>query len=203
MDTRHTRIAALVLALAPLLLLAQEAPKPAGAKAAERAAMIRSLERGKPMTVRGEQYQQLPGVIAVERKAQATPEQAVAGLGASSTDVIESKGKLVVLRSSRKNAGFVEQVAGAPVYPTVLNARTGTIGVLTGTLIVKPKNMVDADAIARTHGLDKTQAYPQLQIVLYKAKAGVDLADVSAGLQADPRVESAYPEIVEHVRVPK
>jgi hypothetical protein len=39
--------------------------------------------------------------------------------------------------------------------------------------------------------------------VFYRAKAGVDLADVSAALQADPRVEIAYPEIIEHVRVPK
>ena len=200
MDTKHTRIAALVLALAPGLLLAQETPKPAPGA---RAAMIEGLERGKPITIRGERYRQLPGAVAVERKTRATPEQAVAPLGASSADIIESKGKLVVLRSSRKSAGFVEQAAGAPVYPTVLNTRTGAIGVLTGTLIVKPKNMADADAIASSHGLETAKVYPQLQTVFYKAKDGVDLADVSAALQADPRVESAYPEIVEHVRVPK
>jgi hypothetical protein len=34
-------------------------------------------------------------------------------------------------------------------------------------------------------------------------KTGADIADVSASVQADPRVESAYPEIVEHVRVPR
>lgn len=203
MDTKRTRIAVLVLALAPLLVLAQEIPAPAGDRAAQRAAMIRGLERGKPMTIRGEGYRQLPGVVAVERKAQATPEQAVAALGASSTDIVENKGKLVVLRSSQGNAGFVDRIGGVPVYPTVLNTRTGTIGVLTGALIVKPKNMGDADALASSHGLEKTQAYPQLRTVIYKAKAGVDLADVSAALQADPRVESAYPEIIERVRVPK
>jgi hypothetical protein len=39
--------------------------------------------------------------------------------------------------------------------------------------------------------------------VFYKAKPGADLADVSASLQADPRIEVAYPEIIEHIRVPK
>jgi hypothetical protein len=51
--------------------------------------------------------------------------------------------------------------------------------------------------------LEKQKAYPHLQTVFYKAKPGIDLADVSAALQADPRIESAYPEIIEHVRVPK
>jgi hypothetical protein len=69
-------------------------------------------------------------------------------------------------------------------------------------LVVKPKNISDADAIASGHGMEKVKAYPQLGTVFYKVKAGADIADVSASVQADPRVESAYPEIVERVRVP-
>jgi uncharacterized protein len=203
MGTRHTKVIPLILALAASLAAAQEPSAPARSKAADRAAMIAGLERGKPVAARGERYQQLPGVIAVEGKRGAAPEQTVAALGVSAADVIENKGKLVLFRSTRKKAGFVEQVSGAPVYPTVLNTRTGTIGVLTGTLIVKPKNMADADAIAVSHGLEKTRAYPHLQTVFYKAKPGIDLADVSAALQGDPRIGAAYPEIIEHVRVPK
>ena len=63
--------------------------------------------------------------------------------------------------------------------------------------------MSDADAIGSSHGLEKSKAYPQLQTVFYKATSKIDIADVSAALQSDPRVESAYPEIIEHVRVPK
>jgi hypothetical protein len=199
----RTRIFVLTLALVAPLAAAQEPSKPAKTKQAERAAMLESLQHGKEVSVRGERYQELPEVTAVERKAGITPAGAVAPLGAAPADIIENKGKLVVFRSSQKGAGTVRRIAGATVYPTVLNARTGVIGVLTGVLIVKPKNMADADAIASSHGLEKSKAYPQLQTVFYKAKAGADLADVSASLQADPRVESAYPEIVEHVRVPK
>jgi len=198
-----TRVLALILTLVAPLGLAQEPPKPSKVKNAERAAMLESLQRGKEISVRGERYQQLPEVTAVERKGNITPEKAVAPLGAAPTDILENKGRLVVFRSPQKKAGVVERVAGAAVYPTVLNARTGTIGVLTGTLIVKPKSMSDADAIASSHGLEKTKAYPQLQTVFYKVTSKIDIADVSAALQADPRVESAYPEIIEHVRVPK
>jgi hypothetical protein len=63
--------------------------------------------------------------------------------------------------------------------------------------------MADADAIATSHGLQKSKAYPQLQTVFYEVKPGADIADASAALQADARVELAYPEIIEHVRVPK
>jgi hypothetical protein len=34
-------------------------------------------------------------------------------------------------------------------------------------------------------------------------KADVDIAEVTAALQADLPVESAYPEIIEHLRTPK
>ena len=199
----NTRILALTLVLAAPLVPAQEFPKPAKAKQTERTAMLASLQRGKEINVRGERYLQLPEVTAIERSVSATPEKAVASLGAAPTDIIENKGKLVVFRSPQKRARAIERVAGATVYPTVLNARTGAIGVLTGMLVVKPKSMFDADAIASSHGLQKSKAYPQLQTVFYKVKPGADIADVSAALQADPRIEIAYPEIIEHVRVPK
>jgi hypothetical protein len=85
----------------------------------------------------------------------------------------------------------------------VVNERTGALGVLTGTLVVRPKNMDDADAIAGSHGLETIKAYPQLQTVFFRAAPGTDIADLSAALQADSRVASAYPEIIERVRVPK
>ena len=54
-----------------------------------------------------------------------------------------------------------------------------------------------------SHGLEKGKEYPQLQTVLYRAKAGTDIADALAALQADARIESAYPEIIEYLRTPK
>jgi hypothetical protein len=200
----NARIVALALLLIAPAAFAQKYGQSVKTGAAERAAMVKTFERGKSMKGSREQYQHLTQVFAVALvNSSETPEQAIARTGESGAQLVETKGRLVLYRSAQTRSASVGRAGGTNVYPTAVNTRTGTLGVLTGMLIVKPKNMDDADAIASSHGLEKSKAYPQLQTVFYRAKAGVDLADVSAALQADARVESAYPEIVEHVRVPK
>jgi hypothetical protein len=199
----NMRIAALVLMLVALPALGQKYGKPADAGAAGRTAMLNAFERGKELKGSGAQYQHLPQVAAVALATDETPEQALARIGEDGAQVVETKGRLVLFRSARARAASVGRTGTSSVYPTVVNARTGTLGVLTGMLVVKPKSIADVDTIASSHGLEKVKAYPQLQTVFYRAKAGADIADASAALQADSRVEIAYPEIIERVRVPK
>jgi len=200
----NIRIVALCLTFAAPLGLAQESPKSvANAAAAERAAMLETLQKGKPITGSRERYRHVPEVLAVARGADETPQEAIARMGARGDQLLETKGRLVLFRSTRQKTASVEAVGGSAVYPVVLNARTGTFGVLTGTLVVKPKSLADAAVIASSHGLEKGKEYPHLQTVFYRARAGTDIADAAAALQADARIESAYPEIIEYVRVPK
>ncbi len=201
----NARIVTLGLMLAASLALAQESFKPvAKAAAAERAVMLKALQRGKEIKGSHEQYQHLPEVHAVEYGAAGeTPQQALARIGETGAQVIETKGRLVLFRSAWQKPAFVERVGESTVYPTVLNTRTGTFGVLTGTLVAKPKRMGDAAAIAYSHGLEKGKEYPHLHAVFYRVKANMDIADVAAAMQADPRVEIAYPEIIEHLRFPQ
>jgi len=200
----NIRIAALCVLLIAPAALAQKYGQSAKTGAAERTAMLKSFERGKQMKGSRDQYQHLTQVLAVARENDSeTPEQAIARAGASGAQLVETKGRLVLYREQTASPAQMKRVGGTTVYPTAVNIRTGSLGVVTGVLVVKPKSMADADAIGSSHGLEKSKAYQQLQTVFYKAKAGVDIADVSAALQADPRVLSAYPEIVEHVRVPK
>ena len=200
----NTRFLALSLAFLTSLGLAQESSKPiVKAKAAERAAMLETLQKGKEIKGSREQYRHLPGVLAVAHGANETPQEAIARVGAGGSQLLETKERLVLFRSAQQKAASVEAVGGSAVYPVVLNTRTGTFGVLTGTLVVKPKSMTDAAAIANSHGLEKGKEYAHLQTVFYRVKAYTDVADAAAALQADPRVESAYPEIIEYVRTPK
>ena len=99
-------------------------------------------------------------------------------------------------------SALVARVGASNVYPTVVNVRTGTLGVLTGTLVVKPRNYGDAASIASQHGLETVKEFAHIGTVFYRARANADIADLAAALQADPRVENAYPEIVERVRRP-
>jgi len=198
------RIVALSLAFAAPLGLAQESPKSvASAKTAERIATLETLQKGKEIKGSREQYRHLPEVLAVARGANETPREAIARARAGADQLLEIKGRLVLFRSAQQKAASVEAVGGSAVYPVVLNTRTGIFGVLTGTLVVKPKNMTDAAAIAISHGLEKGKEYAHLHTVFYRVKANMDIADVAAALQVDPRVESAYPEIIEYVRTPK
>jgi hypothetical protein len=199
----NIRIVVLCLTFAASPALAQESPKPAKARAAERAAMLETLQKGKQIQGSRGQYRHLPEVLAVARGANETPQEAIARMGAGGEQLLETKGRLVLFRSTQQKPASVEGVGASAVYPVVVNARTGTLGVLTGTVIVKPKSIADAAAIASGHGLEKGKEYPHLQTVFYRVKANADIADVASDLQADPRIESAYPEIIEYVRVPK
>jgi hypothetical protein len=165
--------------------------------------MLQTFERGKLLKGSREQYQHLPQVFAVAlANSSETPEQAIARTE-NGAQIVEIKGRLVLFRSAQVKPALVEHAGSASVYPTVVNTRTGTLGVLTGALVVKPKNLAEADAIANSHGLEKGKEYAHLRTVFYRVKANTDIADVAAALQADPRVENAYPEIIEYVRVPK
>jgi len=197
----NAHILSLCLALWASLGLAQEAVMPTRA---ERAAIVETLQRGKQITVRNERYELLPEVLAVERKSREEPPgETLAPLGAGAAQIIETKGKLVLFRSVPKEGAYVEQIGRTTVYPAVLNSRSRAFGVLTGTVVVKPANMADAAGIANRYGLASVKEYPHLGTVLYRVKANVDIVDLVAVLRADPRIESAYPEIIEHVRVPK
>lgn len=188
----HRTILALCLFAVATSTIAQKQSKSMDEALAGRTAMLQSLQRGKEISgPGGEVYRHLPEVKAVE------------GKDAAQGAVIETKGKMVLYRGAATGSVALDRKGTSVVYPTVVNAQTGTLGVLTGALVVKPRNMSDADAIARSYALEKGRVFPQLQTVFYNVKPGADIADVSAALQADPRVESAYPEIIESVRQPR
>jgi len=186
----HKHILALCLVLIAMPALAQKQWK-ANQGSSERTAMLESLQRGREIVAQGQHYRHLPEVRAVEGKSRAEGE------------VIETKGRLVLYRGAAAESAALKLSGGSLEFPTVMNTRTGALGVLTGALVVKPRDMADADAIANSHALDKGRVFPHLQTVFYKVRPGEDIADVAAALQADPRVESAYPEIIESVRQPK
>jgi len=199
----NIRIVALGLAFAATAGFAQDFNKPAKRPAAERAALLEGLQRGKQITVGREQYQHLPEVFAAERNGDQTQQYALDAVGAGTAQVLETKGRLVLYRGSAGKSAMVARVGASNVYPTVVNVRTGTLGVLTGTLVVKPKRLSDAASIASQYGLDTVKEFAHIGTVFYSAKANADIADLAAALQADSRVENAYPEIIEHVRRPK
>lgn len=199
------RIIVFLLACVGTHALAQEPRKErASADQTQRAAMLATMPRGKVIQGEHGSYQHLPEVRAVERSSlNVSPQQAVDRLGLSNVAVIETKGRLVLFRLPQLASAQVERFGEATVYPTVLNLRTSKLGVLTGVLVVKLRDATTSTAIAGSHGLEVMRAFPHIRTVFFRPTSGADVADLAAALQADPRVEKAYPEIIEHVRVPQ
>lgn len=168
--------------------------------AADRAAAVQALKRGATVTSNHEQYQILPDVRAAEKLPQEQPKQTLTRHGGGK--LIETKGSFVVFTAAPQGAASVKSVNGATSYPTVINQRTGGIGILPGTLSVKLKNMDIAAAVATDNGLEVVRVFAHLQIVFYRVKLGQDVVAAAALLTADPRVLSAEVEVIEHIAVP-
>lgn len=199
-----TRLLALALAFLTLPVLAQTPRAAAPAQAANRAAIVQTLSHGAEFTSQNERYQLLPAARAAQRQpGEASAQQTVARHGASAGDFIETKGQFVVFRAAAQAGARLEASQGTTLYPTALNPRTGGIGILPGTLIVQPKNMNTAQAIANDHGLELVRAYAHLKTAFYRVKPGQDLLVAAAALAGDARVKLAEPEVIEFVRVPR
>ena len=197
------RIGVALLLLSPLAF-AQKPAKPETGATRERAAVLATLQRGKEFEVNRVTYRHLPEVLAVERASPAEgPSAAVARLGASGGEIIETRGKLVIYRSAQRRQAYADRVGETNVYPAVLNTHSGNIGVLTGVIVVKPKSMADAQNIATSHGLEIVKAYAQLRTVMLRVPHETDILGAADALAKDARVASAYPEIIEQLRKPR
>src|SRR3979490_708673 len=98
----NMRIVVLCLMLAVSPAWAQESPKPAKARAAERAAMLETLQKGKQIQGSRGQYRFLPEVLAVARATNETPQEAIARIGAGGAQGLETKGRLVLFRFTQR-----------------------------------------------------------------------------------------------------
>lgn len=170
----------------------------------KRSALLETLTRGQEFNVNRQTYQLLPEIFAVQRSdPRAEAQRALDQVGASAASLVEFKGNFVVYRGSQpRTTASMTQQGSATVFPTVINKRTKVIGVLQGTLVVKPKQMADAASIGSAHGLEVVKEFPQIQTVIYRVQRNLDVIAVFGAVSADPRVASAYPEILEHERVP-
>lgn len=163
-----------------------------------------NLTVGREFAVNRQTYQLLPEIFAVKRSdAKDDPREALMRIGVDATSLVDAKRSYIVFRANQPSPRAAMTQAGtATVFPTVINKRTKAIGVLQGTLIVKLKQMADADSIGSTHGLQLVKQYPQIQTVVYRVPTGVDLIASVEAVASDGRVASAYPDILEHERVP-
>lgn len=204
----------LVLALLQLSACAGEGPRAqtpqGGARGGGRETPAQILARHEPgarFQSEGESYVILQDARAVRRGAvQASPAQALSGVGATPAQVLGTRGRYVMYRdvgiAPYAPTPQVQAVNQQPVYSVVLNERTGRYAVVTGTLTVKLNDMAAADAVAREHGVSVEVLFGHLGYAVYLAAPGQDLLAVAAALRADPRTAGVTINVLENVPEP-
>lgn len=198
---------AIAFALAGVLVVAPagaQPPERSSARHGERAALIQGLTKGQEITVEGVRYQHLPELRAVRITKKSNTSQVLGQLGVQAADLVDShEGLAFVRRPSGRAEAQTETANSHTLYPVVLNTENGQLGLLSGTIIVKPRDLADAEALASTHGLVLLRSYDHLGVAFFTVQKGRELLAAAAGLAADPRVLSAEVEVIEHIRTPK
>ena len=168
--------------------------------ASQKDRVIQNLKRGASISSNNQTYQYLPEVRAVLRKSDSVSvQQVLQNAGATTTQHIETKGKYVVYRDMQNATAQIDAKQSNASYPAVMNENTKVIGILPGTILVKPRNMADVAAIATTFGLTVVREFAHLKIVYFQAKPGQDILAIATALAADSRVLSAELEVIEYM----
>src|SRR6266567_4005406 len=168
----RVKLAPLVLALAGLVVVPGFAfGKEAALRAAQqRRALLKTLPQGKPFGSGGQQYRFVGGVRAVLRGAEETANRALARAGAAPTDLVEAKGHHLLFRQASKVGPVPAQVSvnDTATLPVVVNARTGTFGIVLGIIVVRLRETSDAGAVGAAHGLDLVSSAAHLSTAFYQ-----------------------------------
>ena len=139
-------------------------------------------------------YRRLRNVYALQLKKQETIPYADGVL-------VEKKGGYHFYQTSvAQSEAYLDK--GEAVH-VVENQRTGGLGILTGTLILKMKDMAEADALiqdyAESYSIQETQRFPQTGLYyLFIQTQIAELPVLLAKFKTDPRIERVVPEVLEH-----
>ena len=197
------RLISLLFVFSAMPCMADGLSKQSSSAASKKGTAMQNLKRGASISSNNQTYQFLPEVRAVLRKSgRESEQQALQGVGATATQHLETKGSYVVYSGTQSATAQIANMQGSGTFPAVMNENTKVIGILPGTIEVKPRNMAEVAAIAATFGLSVVRAFPHLNVVYYQAKPGQDILAIAASLAADSRVLRAELEVIEHLAEP-
>ena len=162
------------------------------------------LARGRPFVAHGDTYQLLPGISALAGNDAISVRLAMDRIGAEAPSQVASRGRYVLYRRGRDQPeadAALHDVGMVRVHPAALNTRTGAIGVLLETIQVRLRNFAERKAVASAHKLRIDTAFPEQQMIYLRVPRGRDILATVAAIAADPRVQSASPELLDNVRL--
>ena len=189
-----TKTFALLLALAASPSLAQDP----GALAARRTRALAAAPLGDSFRSSGIDYRIVRGIRAIERGAGHTVAQRLAMQGAPSDALLEEKGPYLVYQEPAGTA----PASAAPGRAVAVDARTGRLGIVTGTVVVRVASQAQAEAVARETGIALEYYAPSIGRAFYQVVAGGDAVAAAARLAARPGVSDVEVDVQVAFRVP-
>ena len=198
----------LLLAAVPLIAGAQA---PADSPAPRRATLVAEAEKGAPFQSGRQTYRLVVGLRATVEGNVASPSERLAAVGVAPDALVERRGPFLLFRQPATAPTATARLAAAsavtvvdrtPTYPVAVNARTGQLGIVPGTIVARLGKVGDAAALARAGGLEVEYVAEPIGYAFFLVPDGKDVVAAAAALAADPRVQSADVEIREHFAVP-
>lgn len=150
---------------------------------AQRETLVASLPQGESFENDGSIYVWLPTLRA--EKTDVRKDMAL-------EDVIERKGLFSVYKQSQATAPSIraenESADSVSTHPVVYNLKMKSIGIITGKLWLKLKDMQDAPFIANMYNIPLFFANNEMSTAFYDIPGDVNIQTLRKQLEADTRV---------------
>jgi len=150
---------------------------------AQREAFVASLPQGESFENDGSTYVWLPTLRA--EKTDVRKDMAL-------EDVIERKGLFSVYKQSQATVPSIraenESADSIPTHPVVYNLKMKSIGIITGKLWLKLKDMQDVPFIADMYNIPMSFANNEMSTAFYDIPGDVNIQTLRKQLKADTRV---------------
>jgi len=158
-------------------------------------ALVASLPQGETFENDGFAFVWLPTLRA---------EKTDARKDMTATEMVEQKGLFSVYKRSQVAVPAIradnESALDTPTYPVVYNQDMKSIGILTGRLWLKLKDMADAPTLAETYHLSLSWTNNEMETAFYDIPENVDIQELRKQLQADTRVVRVTLDMVDRIR---
>jgi hypothetical protein len=150
---------------------------------AQREAFVASLPQGESFENDGSTYVWLPTLRA--EKTDVRKDMAV-------EDVIERKGLFSVYKQSQATVPSIraenESADNIPTHPVLYNLKMKSIGIITGKLWLKLKDMQDVPSIADMYNIPLSFANNEMSTAFYDIPGDVNIQTLRKQLETDTRV---------------
>ena len=177
-----------------------------------REAFIASLPRGETFENDGSTYVLLPTLRAEKTDGRKAESGMNANAGSALTDttmeaVVERKGLFSVYRQSLTEEPSIHTVSKstgeALAHPVVLNLETKSLGIITGNLWLKLKDMQDARPIADSYGMPLSFVNIPMSTSFYEIPAEVNILMLRKRLESDSRILRVTVDMVDRINLPQ